>query len=191
MKAKKILQIIVPAIIILTIVSMYFIKNGDKGQKSDISTADTQNIETSHDESLAPDYLSPYTETLDFELYASFEKPLIIDFYGEDCYACELMEEDFEKFFANYSDFITIKGFDAWKHPEINYYFPLQVVPTQFFFNADMTPFIPSERLVEQISGFAYYTDKETGDVVYTVHMGALFYDEAVLIAEEMGVNLD
>ncbi|HIV99338.1 MAG TPA: thioredoxin family protein [Candidatus Ornithospirochaeta avicola] len=191
MKAKKILQIIVPAIIILIIISMYFIKNNDKEQESAVLTADNHNAETTQDESVALDYSSLYTETLDFELYSSFDKPLIIDFYGEDCYACELMEEDFEKFFAHYSDFITIKGFDAWKHPEINYYFPLQVVPTQFFFNADMTPFIPSESLVEQISGFAYYTDKETGEVVYTVHMGALFYDEAVIIAEEMGVNLD
>lgn len=54
-----------------------------------------------------------------------------------------------------------IKFADVWKIPDAASNVPVQVIPTRVLFNADGTPFVPSEELAVQIE-FVMYRHRET-----------------------------
>jgi len=57
------------------------------------------------------------------------------------------------------------------------------------FFNADGTPYVPSESILGSIEGFIMYSDKTTGEHVFTVHQGKITEEEMRKIFAEMGVE--
>lgn len=81
-----------------------------------------------------------------------------------------------------------IKFVDVWKYTDAANNVPIQVIPTQVLFNADGTPFVPSDALAAQIS-FTMYTHKETEEHVFTVHQGGLTEEQLRAILKEMGVE--
>jgi thioredoxin 1 len=83
-----------------------------------------------------------------------------------------------------------IKYIDVWEYPEAAYGLPFNLIPTQIFYNADGTPFVPSEELSSKIQ-FSFYGDNVTGEHVYTTHTGPLTEAEFDLILKEMGVVYD
>ena len=56
------------------------------------------------------------------------------------------------------------------------------------FFNADGTPFVPSEKLAKEIQ-FDMYSDRTTGKHTFTVHQGGLTEEQMRAILKEMGVE--
>lgn len=65
---------------------------------------------------------------------------------------------------------------------------PVQVIPTQVLFNADGTPFVPSDELAKEIQ-FDMYSHKESGEYIFTVHQGGLTEEQMWAILKEMGVE--
>lgn len=65
---------------------------------------------------------------------------------------------------------------------------PVQVIPTQVLFNADGTPFVPSEELQQEIE-FVMYSDRKSGEHVFTVHQGGLTEEQFRKILKEMRVE--
>jgi thioredoxin 1 len=59
-------------------------------------------------------------------------------------------------------------------------------MPTQFFFDKDGKPYIPEESSDIQ---FILYESRETGEVVFTAHEGALDKDEILSVLEDLGVE--
>jgi thioredoxin 1 len=82
----------------------------------------------------------------------------------------------------------AVQFIDVWKYSDGVEDFPIQVIPTQVFFNADGTPFVPSESLQKQIA-FTLYSSKDTGEHVFTVHQGGIAEDQMRQIFAEMGVK--
>ena len=81
-----------------------------------------------------------------------------------------------------------VKFADVWVCTDAANNVPIQVIPTQVLFNADGTPFVPSDSLAKEIA-FTMYNDKTSGDHIFTVHQGGLTEDQMRMILAEMGVE--
>lgn len=81
-----------------------------------------------------------------------------------------------------------IKFVDVWQYPDAAANAPVQVIPTQVMFNADGTPFVPSDELAAQVQ-FTMYSHRDTDEHIFTVHQGGLTEEQMRLILAEMGVE--
>lgn len=125
---------------------------------------------------------------MDMEDLTSRGIPTILDFGSESCGPCRAMAPDLEEIHREMEGKAVIRYTDVWAYPENGENLPIQVVPTQFFFHADGSPYQPSEELIEEI-GFIQYSLRDTDEHVYTVHEGMLTADQMRLILQDMGVE--
>ena len=79
-----------------------------------------------------------------------------------------------------------IRFVDVWKYRDLAEDIPLQVIPTQIFFDADGKPFTPPDSL--EIP-FTMYRNKETNEPVFTAHEGGLSKEELQRILDLMGMK--
>ena len=82
----------------------------------------------------------------------------------------------------------AVQFMDVWEYTEGVDKFPIQVIPTQVFFNADGTPFVPSDILASKVQ-FDMYSDKASNEHIFTVHQGGITEEEMRQIFAEMGVE--
>ena len=85
---------------------------------------------------------------------------------------------------------VVIQYADVWENPEAAQEYPVQVIPTQAFYDKEGKPFVPSDSLSQQI-GFTMYSHRETGEHLFTIHQGALTEEQMRAIFAEMGVKID
>jgi thioredoxin 1 len=171
LQSKKILQILIPALILLAIAGIWLFKNNP--------------FSDSHSKTGEPLEVT----VMDIEELTSQGLPAMLDFGSETCGPCQAMAPDLEEIHAEMEGRAIIRYTDVWAYPENGENLPIQVVPTQFFFNADGSPFEPSEELSAEIGGFTLYSLRETDEHVYTVHEGMLSADQMRKILAEMGVT--
>ena len=81
-----------------------------------------------------------------------------------------------------------IKFIDVWKYSDNVKDVPVQVIPTQILFNADGTPFVPSDDLALEIE-FTMYNENETNEHIFTTHQGGITEEQMRKILKEMGVE--
>ena len=181
MKRKRILQILVPCIILAVIAGIYLIKNPP------VSKQESNGIEEAVPEGGA-DFSLAATEAIDFETMSSYGLPMIIDYGSDSCIPCKQMAPVLETMNKEMENVAFIKFVDVWKYTEAANNVPVQVIPTQVIVNADGTPFVPSDELAGQIE-FVQYMSKDTGEHVFTVHQGGLTEEQMRMILAEMGVG--
>lgn len=92
-----------------------------------------------------------------------------------------------EKLNAEMQGKAFIKFVDVWEYFDAAANVPIQMIPTQVFFNADGKPFVPSASLSQQIA-FQMKYDK-AGNHIFTLHVGGLTEAQMRLILAEMGVE--
>ena len=114
--------------------------------------------------------------------------PTVIDFGSDSCIPCKEMAPVLTTLNAEWQGKAAVQFMDVWKYQEGVKDFPVQVIPTQVFFNADGTPFVPSEKLQKQIN-LTMYSLKETNEHVFTVHQGGITEAQMRQIFAEMGVK--
>ena len=173
-KSKTLLKIIVPVLIVAVIAVMFFVKNsGD----SDNSTPP------------ATDEVFPLKLTaVNLEEIKAYGVPTVIDFGSDSCIPCKEMAPVLEKMNAEMQGKAAIQFMDVWVYTDGVEDFPVQVIPTQVLFNADGTPFVPSDALAAQIQ-FTMYSTRDTNEHVFTVHQGGLTEEQMRQILAEMGVE--
>ena len=181
MKNKRKLQILIPLLICFVGPGLFIIKNYEE-KKEPQNGEGTTVLEDAPNEDLF------YALNINMEKLTSYGFPIIIDFGSPSCVWCVKMLPDLEKMYTQYSGKATIRYIDISKYPEEAGDYPVTAIPAQFFFNADGTPFTPSEELQEGI-GFSFYEDKSTGKR-FTGHVGALMEPDLRAILDEM-VNAD
>lgn len=156
-KQKKLIKIILPIIILAMVAGIWLVKNNPK-QVTEMP-ADTDNA----------DFLLAATE-LDLEQLGSHGIPIMIDFGADSCIPCKEMAPILKELNETYQGMVIVKFVDVWKDGSLAEGFPLEVIPTQFFFDKDGNPFVPSDPEGMQMM---LYSTKDTNEHVYTAHQGA------------------
>jgi Thioredoxin domain-containing protein len=114
--------------------------------------------------------------------------PTVIDFGSDSCIPCKEMAPVLETLNAEMQGKAAVQFMDVWVYDEGLEDFPIQLIPTQVFFNAEGKPFEPSEELASQIP-FTIYSYRDTGEIAFTVHQGGITEADMRLILAEMGVE--
>lgn len=203
-KQKKalLLKILIPVLIVIAIVGIYVIKNNEKKAGSNGQTAD--NIEQMETANPQPDQNSDQTQTVqptagtdeagfaldateDFDLEGilSYGLPVIIDFGSDSCIPCKEMAPILEELNEELRGTVMVKFVDVWKNGDAAAQIPLRVIPTQFFFDKDGNPYVPSD----ENSDFIMYGNEDTGEHLFTAHEGPMEKEEILAVFEEMGVQ--
>ena len=183
----KPVQIIFPVIIILLISGIFIIKNIDK---KEVKNENSSSLSSNAD---GLDYSYVMT-TLSIPTLTSQGKPLLIEFGSEGCEPCRQMEPILIKLNEEWKGKALVKFIDVWKYPEqITSDLPLTLIPTQFFFDKDGRPYIPSEELKSELEKervfFELYKSPENNEHEYTFHQGPLTEEQLRKIYAEMNVK--
>lgn len=173
---KKLLQILVPLILLAVIGGIWLLKDSQK-----ISAA-------AQDQPAAPEMALETTE-IDLQALSARGLPMLIDFGADACVPCIRMAPALKAVHASTQGKAVVKFLDVWKHSEAVTDFPVQLVPTQFFFQAGGKPYEPSEEIAASIP-FTRYSDQDSGEPVYTAHQGTLTEEQMLMILSDMGVTL-
>ncbi len=186
MNKKRMIQIMIPCLILIAVVGIYFIKNKPSENQEPI---DNKNIATSpgNEETADDEFVLEHTTEVDYEELTSHGLPVIVDYGSDSCIPCKEMAPVLEKLNEEMEGKAYIKFVDVWKNTDAASNVPVQVIPTQVLFHADGTPFVPSEELSSQIE-FIQYTSRDTGEHIFTVHQGGLNEEQMRMILKELGV---
>ena len=123
---------------------------------------------------------------IDLEVLTSYELPIIIDFGADSYIPCKEMAPVLKTLNVEMQGAAIIKFVDVWKNEDVANDFPIQVIPTQIFINADGTPYVPSDDIKIE---FTMYSTKDTNEHVFTVHQGGLTEGQMRRILTDMGVG--
>ncbi len=166
-------KLIIVSIVIVAVFAIYVYKQ--------------QNIKSLNDDmaGVNPDFALK-TETLDLEKLKSYGLPILIDFGAGSCVPCKEMAPVLEKLNKEYRGKVIIKFVDVWRNPELAENFPVQVIPTQFFFNSDGSPLAQEANPPFDVIG---YINKETQEQTFTVHQGGLTEEQLEAAFKEMGLK--
>jgi thioredoxin 1 len=126
------------------------------------------------------------TEAVDLEALTAYGLPLIIDFGSDSCIPCQEMAPVLKKMNVEMQGKAIIKFVDVWKHPGAADDFPVQVIPTQVFINADGTPYVPSNDIGIKLTLYSY---RDTGEHAFTAHQGGLTEEQMRTILADIGVE--
>ena len=182
-KKTLIIRIAVVSVIILVIAGIFIFKTvNNKGEvTAPNTTSQTQNGSSNS-------YPLKITKT-DLEEIKAYGIPTVIDFGSDSCIPCKQMAPVLETLNTEWQGKAAVQFMDVWKYTDGVQDFPVSVIPTQVFFNADGTPYVPSDSIQNSIEGLTMYTDKTTGEHVITVHQGGITEEEMRQIFAEMGVE--
>lgn len=177
-------QIFIPVGIIAIIVVLGLMKNAHS--QPDVP-AITEPTGTVADHLAGADFSLNATSQIDFAELSKYGLPIIVDYGADSCIPCKQMAPVLVKLNAEMQGKAFIKFVDVWEYYEAAGNVPVQMIPTQFFFDADGKPFVPSDKLSAEI-GFKMEYDK-AGNHVYTTHVGGVTEAQMRAILKEMGVE--
>jgi thioredoxin 1 len=122
---------------------------------------------------------------IDLEQLLAQGLPLILNFGDDSRDSLETLA-NLEKLNEAYSDKVLIRAADLTASPDAKEGFPVQVMPSQFFYTAEGKPITLPGDLGIIMSSFQ---SLETQETVFTVHEGPLTEDELLKILAYMGVR--
>ncbi len=125
---------------------------------------------------------------VDLDKIKSYKMPFVIDFGSDQCVPCRQMAPVLETLNEEWQGKAIVHFVDVWKYNTAADGFPLSVIPTQFFYNADGTPYVPSESIQNNME-FTMYSDKSTGKHSFTAHQGGITEAQMRQIFDEMGMK--
>ena len=126
------------------------------------------------------------TTIIDLENLTSYGIPIIIDFGADSCIPCKEMAPVLETLNEEMQGIAIIKFVDVWKNVNAAADFPIQVIPTQVFINADGKPYLPGEDIDIE---FLMFKNRATDELVFTVHQGGLTEEQMRAILKDMEVE--
>lgn len=126
------------------------------------------------------------SEPFDLAEYRAAGVPVIIDFGADSCIPCKEMAPVLVALHDELRGKAIIRFVDVWKYRDLANGIPLQVIPTQVFFDSTGKPFTPSEKL--QIP-MTQYSTRDTDEHVFTTHEGGITKDQLLSVLYEMGMQ--
>lgn len=165
----SIFKIIVPILIVAIIGGIWLFKNADKSS----ATTDTN-----------PDFALHVTEELDLEQLKSYGLPIMIDFGADSCIPCKEMAPILAKLNYELRGKAIIKFVDVWKYKEFKKGYPINLIPTQVFFDKYGKPYTPAD---PQASHMMIY--KNGIEPVFTTHEGGMTEERILAVLKDMGLE--
>jgi thioredoxin 1 len=123
---------------------------------------------------------------LDFAALRSSGLPVIIDYGADSCIPCKEMAPVLEELNKVLAGKAIILFVDVWKYRNLAAGVPIQVIPTQLFFDSNGRPFTPPENFPIQLTA---YSLRDTGEHVFTTHEGGLDKSQMLAILTAMGMD--
>lgn len=176
------MRIAVISVIILIIAGIFIFKTVKEKDEA------TRNTSSQSQDGGSNSYPLKITKT-DLEKIKAYGIPTVIDFGSDDCIPCKEMAPVLETLNAEWQGKAAVQFMDVWKYTDGVENFPVSVIPTQVFFNADGTPYVPSDSILNSIEEFTMYSDNTTGEHIFTVHQGGITEQEMRQVFAEMGVK--
>jgi thioredoxin 1 len=133
-----------------------------------------------------PDFALVVTEEFDLEQLKSYGLPIILDFGSDDCVSCQAMASDLEELNQELQGRAIIKYIDVWKYEELGREYPVALLPTQVFYDAEGNPFRPSD---PQAMKMTLLVHRETKEHLFTTHVGPMTKEEMLAALQEMGMK--
>lgn len=171
-KKKLFVKILVPVLIAVTLTIIWVVKTHPTPTHIDEQTGNIA------------DFVLEAT-SIDLDALKEYNLPIIIDFGADSCVPCKEMAPVLKTLNAEMQGKAIIKFVDVWKNKDAAKDFPVQVIPTQVFINADGIPYMPSDDIEIK---FDMYGFKDTGEHAFTVHQGGLTEEQMRAILADMGV---
>ncbi|MFZ5351953.1 MAG: thioredoxin family protein [Bacillota bacterium] len=172
-KAKsKAVKIIIPILLLSIIFGIWAFKNSDKNSY----TAASDN----------PDFELHVSDEINLEKLKAYKLPIIIDFGADSCIPCKEMAPILEELNKELRGKAIIKFVDVWKYGALAQNYPLRVIPTQVFIDADGKPFKPKDARAMQL---LLYSSRETNEHNFTTHEGGMTKKQLLEILREMGLK--
>jgi len=168
-KPRSVHKIIVPILIIVVILGVFILKSNQ--EKPMAANTGEFALEAT---------------AIDLEQLKSYGLPIVIDFGADSCIPCKEMAPVLKKLNQEMQGKAVVKFVDVWKNKYAADDFPVQVIPTQFFFDKDGKPFAPRDAEAMQMM---LYSAKDTNKHVYTAHQGGLTEEQLRAVLKEMGVE--
>ncbi len=186
MKNRLWIKIFIPVLIVIVIGGIWIAKNiVDKDNTPGNTSQNNVGLEDTLKDA---DFSLRSTEAIDFTKLSKYGLPIIVDYGADTCIPCKEMAPVLEKANETFKGKAFIKFINVWDYPNAADNVPVQVIPTQVFFNSDGKPFVPSEELAREIQ-FDMYSHKDTGEHIFTIHQGGLTEEQMWKILKEMGVE--
>lgn len=179
-------KIVVPVLIVAAIVTVFAVKNAANKSTEPEATENALPAEQS-DNAQSADFSLRETNAVDFEQLSSYGLPVIVDYGADTCIPCKEMAPVLEKANKEFEGKAFIKFINVWDYPDAAKNVPVQVIPTQVLFNADGTPFVPSDELAAEIEFIMYQDDDQKH--IFTTHQGGLTEEQMWAILKEMGAE--
>ncbi|MDW7657307.1 MAG: thioredoxin domain-containing protein [Bacillota bacterium] len=181
-ESKKLLRILIPALIVVVAVGLYLLKNP-------IGTPAETTIDPAKGIYASAEFDLDATLNFDLDKILSYGLPVIIDFGADSCVPCKEMAPVLVELNNELRGKAIVKFVDVWKNNQAAAGLPLEVIPTQFFFNADGTPYVPADEEAAARNGFIMYEMRDSGEHVFTVHQGGLDKETMLEVLKEMGME--
>lgn len=172
-KKKLFVKILVPVLIAVSLTIIWVVKTHQTPTPIDKQTGNIADFVLE-------------AESIDLNALKDYNLPIIIDFGSDSCIPCKAMAPVLQTMNSEMQGKAIIKFVDVWKHSKAANGFPIQVIPTQVFINANGTPYVPSDDIGIK---FDMYSSKDTGKPAFTVHQGGLTEREMRAILTDMGVT--
>ena len=126
------------------------------------------------------------TTNLDIEALKAHGLPIIVDFGADSCEPCKKMAPVLVDLNQSLRGRAIVKFADVWKNGDIVQGYPVRAIPTQFFFDAEGKPYVPTDEEEAMQNGFMMYVHKDTGEHLLTAHEGGLTEEQLLAVLEEM-----
>lgn len=171
---QQIIKIVSPVLIILVIAGIWFFKHINTDPANTIAPIDN------------PDFGLHVTEPLDIEQLKSYGLPIVIDFGSDSCIPCKEMAPVLAKLHEDLLGKAIIKFADVRKYTQLSDGYPINIIPSQMFFDKDGNPYTTPDY---KAAGMIKYVNKGTDEHVYTIHEGKMTEETMLDILKEMGLD--
>lgn len=135
MEKKKLLllKIFIPVVIVAVIGIIWIAKTQNKPEPENPILID------------GADFSLNVSTEVDFDALSKYGLPIIVDYGSDSCIPCQQMALVLKTLNDEMAGKAFIKFVDVWEYTDAADNVPIQVIPTQVLFNADGTPFDPSD----------------------------------------------
>jgi thioredoxin 1 len=174
MKSKNniVIKITIPVLLLCAVIGIWALKNS----KKDLDSAGSKNS----------DFALHITEKIDLEKLKSYGLPIIIDFGADSCIPCKEMAPVLKGLNEELQGKAIIKFVDVWKYEKLAEGYPISLIPTQIFIDANGKPYKPKN---PEAMDMKLYSLKDTKEHVFTAHEGGMTKLQLLNALKEMGLK--